>query len=87
VSIIANEASFTVLVDDSGPGMSAEATERLFEHFYRSDVARSRTGGAGLGLTIAAAIAEAHGGTIRAERSPLGGLRIALQLPLAVPTD
>ena len=55
--------------------------------FYRSDSARTRTGAAGLGLTIAAAIASAHGGTISAETSSLGGLRVGLRIPRTLPTD
>lgn len=74
----------TIVVDDSGPGMSPEAREQLFQHFYRSDGARPRTGCAGLGLTIAAAIVQAHGGMIGAEKSPLGGLRIVLRIPAIV---
>ncbi|MDH3455420.1 MAG: HAMP domain-containing histidine kinase [Gemmatimonadota bacterium] len=74
----------TIVVDDSGPGMSSEAMEQLFQHFYRSDGARSRTGCAGLGLTIAAAIVQAHGGTIVADKSPLGGLRITFRIPVMV---
>jgi signal transduction histidine kinase len=70
-----------ITVDDSGPGMPDDTLPHLFEHFYRSDAARTRTGSVGLGLTIAAAIARAHGGEISAARSPMGGLRITLRLP------
>lgn len=82
-----DEQGVTIVVDDSGPGMDPEVTEHLFEHFYRSDAARSRTGAAGLGLTIAAAIASAHGGRIAATRSSLGGLRVTLQIPHTLPTS
>jgi len=52
-------------VADAGPGMAADTAARAFERFYRGDPARSRTtGGAGLGLSIVAAIVEAHGGTV-----------------------
>ncbi len=71
----------TVLVDDDGPGIPNEALPHLFEHFYRSDTSRTRTGSAGLGLTIAAAIVSAHGGAIEAAESPMGGLRIVFRLP------
>jgi signal transduction histidine kinase len=74
-----------VVVEDDGPGLSAEALEHLFERFYRGDTARGRAGGAGagLGLTVASAIIEAHGGTITAERGERGGLRVVFTLPAA----
>jgi signal transduction histidine kinase len=86
-SLVVEEGGVTVLVDDSGTGMSDDDINRLFEHFYRSDAARTRTGAAGLGLTIAAAIANAHGGTISAQTSPLGGLRVLLTIPRTLPID
>ena len=74
---------------DSAPGVAAETLPRLFERFFRSEGSRNRaTGGAGLGLAICRNIAEAHGGTIEALASPLGGLWIAVRLPrslLAIP--
>ena len=55
-----------------------------FERFYRVDESRSRAnGGSGLGLAICRSIAAAHGGDIAASPSPLGGLRIAVSLPVA----
>lgn len=84
-AVLAAEDAVTITVDDSGPGMDQDSMDRLFEHFYRSDAARSRTGAAGLGLTIAAAIANAHGGLILASRSPLGGLQVSLRIPRTLP--
>jgi len=67
---------------DSAPGVAIEMLPRLFERFFRSEGSRSRsTGGAGLGLAICRNIAEAHGGTIEALASSLGGLWIAIRLP------
>ncbi|WP_295679975.1 sensor histidine kinase efflux regulator BaeS [uncultured Nevskia sp.] len=72
--------------DDSAPGVAEDALPKLFDRFYRVETSRNRaTGGAGLGLAISAKIAEAHGGSLSAAASPLGGLRLSLRLPLAVP--
>jgi signal transduction histidine kinase len=73
--------SFAVV--DDGPGIPASERERVFERFHRLDAARSRGGGgAGLGLAIVRAIAEAHGGQVRAAE-PLDshGARMELVLP------
>ena len=73
-----------VVIDDDGPGIPALERAAVFEPFYRVDPSRSReTGGAGLGLAIARAIVEVHGGRIGAEASPLGGARIRVVLPSA----
>jgi two-component system, OmpR family, sensor kinase len=68
-------------VEDDGPGIDATQRERVFDRLHRTDAARSRaTGGAGLGLAIVRAIAEAHGGSVVAGESPEGGARLALEL-------
>ncbi len=73
-----------LVLDDGPPGVDAEARGRLFDRFFRAEGSRSRdTGGAGLGLAICAEIARAHGGDIAAEASPLGGLRVTVDLPAA----
>jgi len=72
-----------IVLEDSGPGLQQEQLKRLFERFYRVEDSRSRSGGgSGLGLSICKNIAEAHGGSIRAEPSRLGGLKIQVTLPL-----
>ncbi|MBE0599316.1 MAG: HAMP domain-containing protein [Desulfuromonadales bacterium] len=69
---------------DSAPGVPAAELEKLFERFYRVDSSRRRTtGGAGLGLAICRNIVEAHGGSLQAHPSPLGGLWLEVGLPLA----
>ncbi|MFM8445020.1 MAG: ATP-binding protein [Methylococcus sp.] len=71
-------------LDDSAPGVPDAALPHLFERLYRVETSRGREyGGAGLGLAIAANIFAAHEGQIRAGHSPLGGLRIEIELPLS----
>jgi signal transduction histidine kinase len=88
VSLVRDENGIELIVDDDGPGIPSSECETIFEPFYRLEKSRNRrTGGAGLGLAIAEQIVAAHGGTIRAETSPLGGARIAVrQLQVAEPT-
>ncbi|MCX6091329.1 MAG: ATP-binding protein [Candidatus Bipolaricaulota bacterium] len=69
-------------VCDTGPGIPREDLERIFERFYRTDPSRE-SGGAGLGLSIAKALVEAHGGRIWAEERPEGGACFVIRLPLA----
>lgn len=84
VAIGHSASQVTVLVDDDGPGIPALERAAVFEPFYRVEGSRSReTGGAGLGLAIARAIVEAHGGKIAAEAAPGGGARIRVALPAA----
>jgi len=74
----------TLVFDDSAPGVPEAELPRLFDRLFRGESSRSREhGGSGLGLSICRATIEAHGGTIDASASPLGGLRLTLTLPLA----
>ena len=69
-------------VSDDGPGIPAWDRERVFERLYRTDSDRSRaSGGAGLGLAIVRAIAEAHGGSATAGEARIGGARVELVIP------
>ena len=74
------DTGVALVVEDAGPGVPAEQLPRLFEPFFRQDLARTR-GGAGLGLTLVRSVAQAHGGAVLADRSPLGGLRVRVVLP------
>jgi two-component system OmpR family sensor kinase len=76
--------SVTLEVDDHGPGLSKEQAERVFERFYRADQARGRkTGGAGLGLAIVAALVDAHDGAVGVDTAPGSGAMFWITLPLA----
>ncbi len=73
----------TILVDDDGPGIPAENREDAFRPFVRLDNARNLDEtGTGLGLAIALDIAHAHGGEIKLDESPAGGLRAVVQIPV-----
>ena len=70
-------------VSDTPPGVPEALLAQLFERFFRAEGSRNRaSGGAGLGLAICRNIVEAHGGTISAAASSLGGLSIVVRLPL-----
>ncbi|HEX4480244.1 MAG TPA: ATP-binding protein [Rudaea sp.] len=82
---ITSDAKFArLIVDDTAPGVPPSALPQLFDRLFRVESSRSRAvGGAGLGLSIAKAIVEAHHGRVVAEASSLGGLRIVVELPRA----
>jgi two-component system, OmpR family, sensor kinase len=84
---LALEGDATVLtVTDSGGGLDAAALEHAFDRFWRRDASRSRrSGGAGLGLAIVAAIARAHGGSVEADNVSEGGARFTLRIPVRPP--
>jgi signal transduction histidine kinase len=79
---VENRKSVLIEVIDSGEGIPAESLAHVFEQFYRAEQSRNRsTGGAGLGLTIARSIVEAHGGQIGVESRPGQGARFYFALP------
>jgi signal transduction histidine kinase len=71
----------TVCVSDQGPGIDAREMQHIFERFYRSQDAVKQTKGAGLGLYLARAIVEAHGGRMWADPKSTIGARICFSLP------
>lgn len=83
VSATRSSGSWSLLVDDEGPGVPTEDRERIFERFVRLDRARASGGGSGLGLSIARRLVELMGGSISVQESPLGGARFVVTLPEA----
>lgn len=82
VAVRRTGVSCQVVVEDDGPGIPEAERSAVFTPYYRIERSRNRgTGGTGLGLAIARQIAEAHGGTVVAETSPLGGARLVMTLP------
>lgn len=74
-----------IVVEDNGPGIPAGDLDRIFDHFYRADPARSRAaGGSGIGLALVRSFVEAHGGSVQAENRPEGGARFVVSLPLGM---
>ena len=71
--------AFVITVDDDGPGLEASMRERVLQRGVRADEAAP---GSGLGLAIVEDLADAYGGTIALDRSPLGGFRAVLTLPM-----
>ena len=84
IGVLESDGQVLLTIDDDGPGVPAAERERIFERFVRLDEARARdAGGSGLGLAIVRAIAEAEGGSVVVEDSPLGGARFTVVLPAA----
>jgi signal transduction histidine kinase len=82
VTVEERPGEIEIRVEDEGPGIPAERLEEVLEPFRRLDSSRSReSGGAGLGLAIAQAVAQAHGGKLVLMNQAEGGLRAALVLP------
>jgi heavy metal sensor kinase len=86
VAMMRRNGHYEIRVDDQGPGIPADAHERVFERFYRVDTARSRaeattTSGAGLGLAIVRRIAEVHHGSVSIAESRPGRTEFLVVLP------
>jgi len=76
------EKECIVVVADNGPGLAKDDLRKVFEKFYRAEGMKS--GGSGLGLTIAKGFAEAHKGTVTARNRDSGGAEFTLKIPLTI---
>jgi two-component system sensor histidine kinase PrrB len=79
LSAVSSRAGVEICVDDNGSGLPQEERHIVFERFSRGSTASHS--GSGLGLALVAQQAHLHGGTAALENSPLGGLRLMLELP------
>jgi two-component system, OmpR family, sensor histidine kinase BaeS len=87
VTTFNNDDELVIAVTDTGDGVAPEHLPRLFDRFYRVDAARDRQhGGAGIGLSIAKALIEAHDGHIEAHSEGHGtGCTVSVALPYRRP--
>ncbi len=77
------DGNVEICVDDDGPGIPPEQYEDVFKPFFRGENSRNaKTGGVGLGLPIVQDIVLTHGGRIWLDKSPKGGLRVVIDLPV-----
>lgn len=82
VSVRKESSHAIICIEDEGPGIPAQQISAMLEPFQRGEASRNRqTGGAGLGLTLARAIAEQHCGELTLFNRPEGGLRSEIKLP------
>ena len=82
IGLASEDGDAVLTVSDEGPGIAEADLPRVFDRFYRGDAARTRGGGAGLGLAISRWVAQAHGGDLAACNRAGGGALFTLRLPL-----
>jgi two-component system OmpR family sensor kinase len=88
VDLTATPSQLTLTIDDSGPGIPADKRGSVTERFTRLDESRSSTtGGFGLGMSIIAAVVDTHHGVMTLAKSPTGGLRIVITVPITASTS
>jgi len=82
VSLARRNGNALLTVSDKGPGMTSDQASHVFERFYRTDASRARaSGGVGLGLSIVAAVVQAHRGNVSVDSEPGRGTTFAVELP------
>jgi two-component system sensor histidine kinase BaeS len=82
ITVVSHPDQQIIYFDDTSPGITDDQRQQIFERFYRAESSRNRaSGGSGLGLAICQNIVEAHDGTIVADHSDAGGLKITVHLP------
>ena len=86
VSVAMHDGIPTVVVEDTGIGIRHEELSMVFQRFFRGENARSRTDGAGLGLSIASWIAREHGAEIALQSKPSKGTKVIVTFPKATGT-
>jgi signal transduction histidine kinase len=86
VRVSMHEGAPTFVVEDSGVGIKTEELSRVFQRFFRGEAARSRTEGAGLGLSIASWIAREHDASISLKSEPGTGTTVTITFPRATTT-
>jgi two-component system sensor histidine kinase KdpD len=79
VNVVHDDHSLTITISDQGPGFPAQDIHRIFDKFYR--LPETKTGGIGLGLSIARGFTEAHGGKITVENLSTGGSQFIIHIP------
>ncbi len=82
-----SDHNLIITIDDNGPGIPTSERNNVFKPFYRIDNSRNLdkktlSGGSGLGLAIAMDAVTSHGGSIKHDDSPLGGLRVTIFIPI-----
>jgi signal transduction histidine kinase len=82
ITVLEQADTLEIRIEDRGPGIPASDLERVFEPYVRMESSRAKhTGGSGLGLAIARAIARSHGGDVKLDARPNGGISAILKLP------
>jgi signal transduction histidine kinase len=83
LGVTSSEGRVAIEVEDDGPGIPEDALPHVFERYYRVPGRTRAVRGLGLGLALVKSLADAHAGSVRAERAHTGGSRFTVTLPTA----